>query len=292
MPSSPVGPASGSTSASPSTGSTACATCQHRTMSAANPIGPLLPADETFTHQVADTFAVVGTGDPSWTEKVCAMAAARDGSLQIGFGLGKYTNRNVMDAYAGISRGVEQITVRASRRLFPDLDVTAIGPISYEVVEPLAAVRFALAPNDCQPIAFDFTFRAALPCNTEDRTHGRSPDGRRVNAELVRYHQIGTAEGWVEVDGVRHEITHDEWVCTRDHSWGVRYDVGAEPTDLEPAPALVDGVAFSMIWSPLLFERADGSRYGVFLHTTKAEGFGRVLQKTVTGCVEHPDGRF
>ena len=46
----------------------------------ANPVGPLLPADEQFTHQVVDTFATVGTTDPSWTEKVCAMAAARDGS--------------------------------------------------------------------------------------------------------------------------------------------------------------------------------------------------------------------
>lgn len=68
-----------------------------------NPIGPLTAADEGFHHQVAETFATVATTDPSWTEKVCAMAAARDGSLQLGFGLGKYTNRNVMDCYAGVS---------------------------------------------------------------------------------------------------------------------------------------------------------------------------------------------
>ena len=84
-----------------------------------NPIGELLAADEAFTHQTVDTFAVVGTTDLSWTEKVCAMAMARDGSLQLGFGLGKYTNRNVMDGYAAVSRGPEQITVRASRRLSP-----------------------------------------------------------------------------------------------------------------------------------------------------------------------------
>ena len=69
-------------------------------------IGQLIPADEQFCHQVTETFANVGSSDPSWTEKVCAMAAAKDGSLQLGFGLGKYVNRNVMDAYAGISRGV------------------------------------------------------------------------------------------------------------------------------------------------------------------------------------------
>ena len=84
-----------------------------------NPIGPLLPADEQLGHQIADTFATVATSDPSWTEKICAMAMARDGSVQVGFGLGKYTNRNVMDGYAALSRGAEQVTVRASRRLAP-----------------------------------------------------------------------------------------------------------------------------------------------------------------------------
>ena len=82
---------------------------------AMNPTGPLIPADETFCHQIPQTFAIVGSSDPSWTEQVCAMAAAVDGSLQLGFGLGKYTNRNVMDGYAAVSRGVEQTTVRASR---------------------------------------------------------------------------------------------------------------------------------------------------------------------------------
>ena len=94
-----------------------------------DPVGQLTPSDEGFTHQVVDTFAAVGTSDPDWTEKVCAMA--NDGSLQIGFG--KYTNRNIMDGYAALSRRVEQPTVRASRRLSPLPDVTAVGPIHYEI---------------------------------------------------------------------------------------------------------------------------------------------------------------
>lgn len=74
-------------------------------------IGPLLAADEQFNHQVVETFATVAQSDFAWAEKVCGMAASRDGSVQIG----KYTNRNVVDAYAGVSRGVEQWVVRASR---------------------------------------------------------------------------------------------------------------------------------------------------------------------------------
>jgi len=92
-------------------------------------LGPLVAADETFHHQITDTFATVAQSDRSWTEKVCAMAAPRDGSVQLAFGMGKYPNRGVLDAYAGVSRGVEQWTVRSSRRLFPDVERLATGPI-------------------------------------------------------------------------------------------------------------------------------------------------------------------
>jgi len=43
-------------------------------MTCAIPLRPLTPADESFTHQVVDTFASVGSSYPSWTEKACAMA--------------------------------------------------------------------------------------------------------------------------------------------------------------------------------------------------------------------------
>lgn len=251
-----------------------------------NPIGPLTPADEGFCHQIIDTFAVVGQSDPGWTEKVCAMAAARDGSLQLGFGLGKYNNRNVMDAYAGVSRGVEQITVRSSRRLAPDVTSTIIGPIRYEVVEPLKSVRFVLEPNDCQPIAFDWLFECTVPPQMEERTHIRA--ATRVSAELVRYHQIGLCSGWVEVDGVRTEMAPDTWVSTRDHSWGVRYGIGLPATDMEPV-AGIEGCTYEFAWSPIAMERQDGSRYGIFVNFGFMDRPG-YSSRSVFGLIEHPDG--
>src|SRR5689334_25173338 len=123
------------------------------------------------------------------------MAAARDGSVQVSFGIGKYTNRNVMDAYAGVSRGVEQWTVRASRELGRTPDVTAVGPITYEVLEPLKVVRFALAESDVVPISFEWVFEAAVPPALEQREHHRSRDGFRLDADLGRYHHTGPASG-------------------------------------------------------------------------------------------------
>ena len=63
--------------------------------------GALVPEDELLTHQIVDTFATVSQSDPSWTEKIWTIAHARDNSLQLVLGIGKYTNRGVMDAYAG-----------------------------------------------------------------------------------------------------------------------------------------------------------------------------------------------
>jgi len=251
-----------------------------------NPIGPLIPADEGFCHQIADTFAVVASTDLSWTEKVCASAFAKDGSLQLGFGLGKYNNRNVMDAYAGSSRGVEQTTVRASRRLAPEPELTVIGPIRYEIVEPLHSVRFVLEANDVQPIAFDWLFEAVLPPQFEDRTHIRA--GYRVSAELVRYHQTGRCSGWIEIDGERTEMTPETWVSTRDHSWGVRYGVGADRTDLEPAAEDPNG-SYHFFWTPSLLERPDGAPYGVFMVMNHFRRTG-IDSKATWGMIEHPDG--
>ena len=113
--------------------------------------GPLLEADEGLNHQIVDTFARVGQSERSWTEKIWAMAASRDGSLSVAFGLGKYINRNVMDGFAGVSRGTEQWTVRSSRRLSPEFESSSVGPIAYSIVEPLRRTRYRLDSNRHRP---------------------------------------------------------------------------------------------------------------------------------------------
>jgi hypothetical protein len=250
-------------------------------------IGPLTNADESFHHQITDTFATVAQSDRSWTEKVCAMACAPDGTLQLAFGIGKYPNRGVMDAYAGISRGVEQWTVRASRELGKDPHTTVTGPINYEVLEPLEVIRFTLAPNDTLPISFEWTFAAAVPPVMEHREHHRSRDGARLDADIVRYHHTGTATGWVDIDGTRTEF--DDWISTRDHSWGVRYQVGTPPPDLAPVP-VPEGVATLVNWCPVLCTRPDGSRYALHWYYQR-HSIGTWSRIEMQGGVEHADGR-
>ncbi len=228
-------------------------------------IGKLLATDEQLNHQIVDSFATVSQSDLSWTEKLWMPCSRKDGSLQLDCGMGRYQNRDVIDAFAGMSRGKEQWTVRTSRELSPDPLSTAVGAISYEVIEPLQKIRWRLDHNEVAPLRFDITFDAALPAFFEDRHIQRDEQGFRIVSNVVRYHQAGTPSGWYEIDGKREVITPDEWFCWRDHSWGVRLDVGAPPTDLRPArdfgERAFEDSKFLLNWSPLMLEKPDGTRY-------------------------------
>lgn len=252
-------------------------------------IGPLLPSDEQFNHQVVETFATVGQSDPAWTEKVCGMAAAKDGLLQICFGFGKYTNRNVVDAYAGVSRGAEQWVVRGSRALDTDPNSVNVGPIYYEILEPLQQVKVTLEANEVQPIAFELVFHAVAACVVEEREDRRDPHGFRKATDQIRYHQTGIASGWLEIEGERFGITENGWVATRDKSWGIRPMVGLPAEDLEPDYHQYIPQALA-IWNPILFEREDGSRFAFhhyYLQFT-APGFSH---QRIQGGIEDKTGQ-
>lgn len=251
-------------------------------------VGPLVPADELLVHQIADTFATVGQSDRSWTEKIWAMATDRQGSIQAAFGLGVYPNRGVVDAFGGVSRGVEQWTVRASARLGKDPGAGKVGPLRYEVIEPLKEVRFSLEPNPAVPISFEWTFEAIVPPATERREEHRGVSGRRIAADVVRYHQVGTASGWVEVQGTRTPIAPENSVSARDHSWGVRYGVGSPVDDAVPEHD-TSAVSSLIMWCPVMFETPEGERYAMHWYY-QGHSLGTWSREELQGGVELPDG--
>jgi len=251
--------------------------------------GPLLGTDELLTHQIADTFARVGQSDRSWTEKIWAMAAARDGSLSVAFGLGKYVNRNVMDGFAGVSRGIEQWTVRSSRRLSPDLEHTGVGPITYDIVEPLRRTRYRLAANDVVAISFDLEIEGVAPPALEERETHISRSRARIDADIMRFHQSGVARGWVEVEGERFDVDDAQWVGARDRSWGVRYGVGLPPEDIESTPVPED-TSGMFVWMPVTMTRPDGTRFTLFVYYQRFQGRGWSTG-SARGGIERSDGR-
>ncbi len=74
-------------------------------------------------------------------------------------------------------------------------------------------------------------------------------------------------------------------MSTRDHSWGVRYDVGTPPTDVDPFDP-VSEMDFQMIWCPVLMADPDGTQWGLFMHLVDLRD-SATHHRTVTGAVEH-----
>ncbi|TVV70951.1 hypothetical protein [Sphingomonas solaris] len=254
-------------------------------------IAPLTAADELFNHQIVNTHAAVGTGDRAWTEKAWFTLMRKDATLQVGLGLGKYTNRNVMDGFAGIQRGTQQRTVRASRVLAPRFDDMSVGPIACEVIEPFKALRITLAENDAQPIRFDLTFHATMPAFFENRdvvVHGG-----RVASDLIRFHQPGTVSGWIEIDGERIEVNPEEWYGFRDRSWGVREHVGLDPADLVPgsvgATSGTKTGGYHFNWLVSKIDRPDGTSYDLAYYFRDFGGNGP--PEFFTGHINESDGR-
>ncbi len=235
-------------------------------------IGRLHGADEGLNHQIVDTFATVAESDHSWTEKIWVSIAAADGSVQADFGLGKYHNRGVIDGFGGVSRGREQWTVRGSRELLSSPETAAVGPISYEIINPLDQIRVRLEPNDVQPIAFDLVLCGVTPPFFEDRNLVRSRRTNRVDVNVIRYHQGGWATGTIEVEGQTYELKDRGAFGFRDHSWGVRQGVGVAPTDVIGTTAGIDRGAGArrgiMKWTPSFFGRPDGSYYETAIFVT------------------------
>ena len=255
-------------------------------------IAPLTAADEQFNHQIVNTHAAVGTPDRAWTEKAWFSLMRKDGQMQVSFGLGKYTNRNVMDGYAGVQRGTQQRTVRASRVLTPRLEDLSVGPISYEVLEPLKAIRLTLAENTAQPLRFELTFHATMPLFFEKRDvviHGG-----RAASDVIRCHQAGTVSGWIEIDGERITVNPDDWFGFRDRSWGVREHVGADPTDLVPTSigatsASKAGAPYHFNWLVSKIDRPDGSSYDLAYYFRDFGGEGP--PEFFSGYINESDGR-
>ena len=259
-------------------------------------IAPLTAADEHFNHQTVNTHAAVGNPDRAWTEKAWFTLMRKDAQLQVNFGIGKYTNRNLVDGFAGVQMGTQQRTVRASRVLAADFDTVNVGPMGYEVLEPYKSIRLTLAKNDAQPISFELIFQATMPAFFEKRDVVMH-EGRTAS-DVIRFHQAGTVSGWVEIDGVRHAVNPDDWFGFRDRSWGIREHVGLDPTDLVPATLGTQsgstsgnktGTAYHFNWLVSKIDRHDGTSYDLAYYFRDFGGDGP--PQFFCGYINESDGR-
>ncbi len=193
----------------------------------ANPVGPLGAADERFDHQIPDTFATVGVSDPVLDREGVRHGGqpGRERAARVRHGQVHQPERprrvrRRVEGGGADHRAGQPATVSLAGR-----DVGR-AHLATRCSSPCSGCGFGSSPMSASP--WPSTGSTRPPCLPPPRSGPISGhrSGYRVSADLVRYHQIGTASGWVEIDGERHQLDPDRWVSTRDHSWGVRYDVG------------------------------------------------------------------
>lgn len=188
--------------------------------------------DEYICHQHVSTFAKVGTSAREWTERVWLTAWDMSGKLSLSTGIGRYLNRNIIDAYGTVDiEDKAQFAVRASRELYPAVDEVIVGPFSYEVIEPLKKVKYILEENE-HGLSYELEFDGICPC-VEEPIQYAEYKGRIVENRAC-YIQTGRLSGWLKAEGTTYEITPDTWMGVRDHSWGIRRGGMVPETGVEP----------------------------------------------------------
>ncbi len=211
--------------------------------------------DDFPIHQTAEPILHPATADRNFYGRYWFNGFSKDGGLFFALALGVYPNRRVMDASFSVVVNGIQHSFHASRRAPHERSETTVGPLRLEVVEPMKALRATLSANDTG-LECDLLFRART-CAIEEPPSLQKVETRTV-MHTCRFTQFGRWQGSVVVDGQRFEVGPDEFLGTRDRSWGVR-PVG-EPEGGAPSPR---GPQLFWAWAPLHFEEFC-THFGVF----------------------------
>ena len=237
----------------------------------------LSPFDDYPFHQAPTPFATVATTDAHYNDGYFCAFYAPDWYFFTGLRL--HPNVNVIDGWAAVAHANRQTAVRASRALHPRYDDLAVGPLRYEIVEPMKRLRLIAAGNP-SGVEFDVVLEAQSPPFVEDR-YQHYKFGAVVN-DLIRYTQICRATGEASVAGER--ISIDGWHAMRDHSWGVRSSM-AVPTGIRGVDHNDDPAARRALrmWVPFQVEDHCG------FYNTHETADGKPLD--FEGRLDYADGR-
>jgi len=195
----------------------------------------LTEMDDTLFHQTADVMAYTPVSDHRFFDRSVYGIYGPDDRIHIVTSIGVYKNNDVMDGFVMAQVNSEkQYNQRYSRRLSNDYQNVVLGPLHYQVIEPMKRHRISLAKGD-HPVSFDLEWKAVLPAHLEAR-HFVRHHGRIVR-DYSRFDQFAKTDGWIEIAGDRTEVS--DWFSWRDHAWGVRPGVGG----FEPNTGALDTAA-------------------------------------------------
>ncbi|MEA1958775.1 MAG: hypothetical protein U9N44_03755, partial [Chloroflexota bacterium] len=248
--------------------------------------------DEYNCHQIMDTMDHILYSDRAFTEKYWMNVHDKTGEIVMATGFGYYPNRNVMDGFGCVNiSNKAQYNMRLSRELRPKTDELVVGPLSWEVVEPLKRIHVALDKNE-YGISYDLEFIGRMSAHEEIPQVRR--DKGRTFMNTCRMSQLGTAKGWIKVDGKKYDVDEDSWRAQRDHSWGIRMGVGAPEQGVQsPDISFFFNLMINWLtaqfkdWGVMyyLIEKSDGTVE--YLSGAVTYGFGKNKEEVPIVKVDH-----
>ncbi|MBK1787292.1 hypothetical protein [Prauserella cavernicola] len=179
--------------------------------------------------------------EPGWFDRFYVNVHAGPVAPMFMIGAGVYPAESLVDGYAVAVTAKEQINLRVSDVVTGSTLPGAVGPLSWEVVEPAVRWRVRVAENP-SGIACDLTWTArTAPWGCDEIVLS---DGNEVRT-FDHSFQSGHHEGWVEVDGVRTEIAG--WTGQHDRSRGRRHATAGQGLHLwVQGQFAADSVAFML----------------------------------------------
>jgi hypothetical protein len=182
------------------------------------------PLDEYPIHQAPLSMARVASSDRNFYDRCYFNAHGRTGEQFLITGLGVYPNLGVIDAFALVRTGDTQHSVRFSDALGDRSLDAQVGKYRVEVLEPLERIRL-ICDSAEDGIAFDLQWQGSFPALLEEPHELLT--GNRVTLGAQRFAQLGSWQGTLHVDG--RDIAVEDWVGSRDRSWGIRPSGEAAP---------------------------------------------------------------
>lgn len=187
--------------------------------------GRLTRMDEYPRHQVGGTFDSVVSDSVHWNDGFYFTLGDRETGASLWVAIRLYANTDVMDGFACVIIDGRQHNMRWSRRLRPDNDDIAVGPLRLDIVSPLEELHLTASDNE-YGITFDLRWTGLHEPHLEDRIV-RYSGGRKVY-DRTNYDQACEVTGTITVGDRTLTVTPETWVGVRDHSWGLGRTGGLE----------------------------------------------------------------
>ena len=201
--------------------------------------------DDFPIHQLPTPVAEVGT-ERNFYDRYFFNGYNEDGSIFFAAAFCVYPNLNIKDgSFILVLNGVQH-NFRYSDVLNHERMETGVGCLKIEIIRPLKKLRIIVEDNE-KDISVDISFTGRFEPMEEPRMTLKN--GPRIYMDSTRMTQHGNWIGNIKFKDVAIDLSQDNYLGTRDRSWGIR-PVGAQDTQIVPPLKLPQ---FYWLWAPANF---------------------------------------